>query len=332
MAEHRRHPELIDAFRRSVLLPRRAVGLALVTRGQQRGDIRRDIEPVTAVDLFAGPFLARVFAGEDTGHAWRRTAFAALVDPRLGELMMPLTIRYTPSAPKRATSRRPGGAARRGRGVEVDPRRGGRPDRDGQRRERDREPQHVVDEHRSGGGDRRAAGGDRVQRDQVDQARDVRGHARRRGRRRRRPPQPLGELGGPADSGRSLRFGISPRGMPAAKPIVATPATIVNTPEKVECPSAADAVEGEHDQQPDEQAREQAGDAEGQQRAHGRRRPQQREDGDLARRRPQAAEDAEHHHVDPHRFTDPLAACTSLASRAVPAIPIRGVAHRRITR
>ena len=35
MAEHRRHPELIDAFRRSVLLPRRAVGLALVERGQR---------------------------------------------------------------------------------------------------------------------------------------------------------------------------------------------------------------------------------------------------------------------------------------------------------
>ena len=77
MAEHRRHPELIEAFRTSVLLPRRAVGLALVTRGQERGDIRRDIEPVTAVDLFAGPFLARVFAGEDTGHAWRRKAFDA---------------------------------------------------------------------------------------------------------------------------------------------------------------------------------------------------------------------------------------------------------------
>ena len=67
MAEHRRHPELIDAFRRNVLLPRRAVGLALVERGQRRGDIRTDIEPVTAIDLFAGPFLARVFAGEDTG-------------------------------------------------------------------------------------------------------------------------------------------------------------------------------------------------------------------------------------------------------------------------
>ena len=77
MAEHRRHPELIDAFRRSVLLPRRAVGLALVERGQRRGDIRGDLDPVTAIDLFAGPFLARVFAGLDTGDRWRQTAFAA---------------------------------------------------------------------------------------------------------------------------------------------------------------------------------------------------------------------------------------------------------------
>ncbi len=60
-----------------MLLPRRAVGLALVERGQRRGDIRTDIEAVTAIDLFAGPFLARVFAGEDTGPHWRQTAFAA---------------------------------------------------------------------------------------------------------------------------------------------------------------------------------------------------------------------------------------------------------------
>src|SRR4051812_38132409 len=57
MAEHQRPPELIDTFRRNVLLPRRAAGLALVERGQRRGDIRGDIEPVTALDLFAGPFL-----------------------------------------------------------------------------------------------------------------------------------------------------------------------------------------------------------------------------------------------------------------------------------
>ena len=77
MAEHLRHPELIDAFRRTVLIPRRAIGLTLIQRGQRRGDIRPDLDPTIALDLFAGPFLARVFAGEDTGDQWRRTAFAA---------------------------------------------------------------------------------------------------------------------------------------------------------------------------------------------------------------------------------------------------------------
>jgi AcrR family transcriptional regulator len=75
MAEQERHPELIEAFRRSILLPRRATGLALIERGQQRGDIRRDIDAEAALDLFAGPFLARVFAGLDTGATWREQAF-----------------------------------------------------------------------------------------------------------------------------------------------------------------------------------------------------------------------------------------------------------------
>src|SRR5215213_5667334 len=65
LAEQERHPELIEAFRRSVLHPRRAVVQTLVERGQARGDLRCDIDPVAAVDLFAGPFLARVFAGLD---------------------------------------------------------------------------------------------------------------------------------------------------------------------------------------------------------------------------------------------------------------------------
>ena len=75
IAEQERHPELIDAFRRSVLQPRRATGRALIERGQARGDLRSDIDPEAALDLFAGPFLARVFAGLDTGPRWREQAF-----------------------------------------------------------------------------------------------------------------------------------------------------------------------------------------------------------------------------------------------------------------
>jgi AcrR family transcriptional regulator len=80
IAEQERHPELIEAFRRNVLLPRRATGRALIERGQERGDLRRDIDPEAALDLFAGPFLARVFAGLDTGPRWRAQAFAIWFD------------------------------------------------------------------------------------------------------------------------------------------------------------------------------------------------------------------------------------------------------------
>jgi len=80
IAEQERHPELIGAFRHSVLLPRRETGHALIQRGQERGDLRRDIDPEAALDLFAGPFLARVFAGLDTGPRWRERAFATWWD------------------------------------------------------------------------------------------------------------------------------------------------------------------------------------------------------------------------------------------------------------
>ena len=75
IAEQERHPELIEAFRAVILLPRRAAVLSLVERGQARGDIRSDLDAQWALDALAGPILARVFAGDDTGPAWRRHAF-----------------------------------------------------------------------------------------------------------------------------------------------------------------------------------------------------------------------------------------------------------------
>jgi len=75
IAEQERHPELIEAFRRHVLLPRRAIAQGLIERGQQRGDIRSDLPAVALLDLLAGPRLARAFAGEDTGPRWLEQAF-----------------------------------------------------------------------------------------------------------------------------------------------------------------------------------------------------------------------------------------------------------------
>ncbi len=75
IAEQDRHPEMIEAFRQTILLPRRAIVRSIIERGQARSEIRRDIDPEMALELMAGPFLARVFAGLDTGPDWRRTAF-----------------------------------------------------------------------------------------------------------------------------------------------------------------------------------------------------------------------------------------------------------------
>ena len=75
LAEHRRHPELIQAFRENVLLPRRDVGRVVIVRGQERGDIRSEVDPILVVDSLVGPYFARVIAGLDTSVEWRDHAF-----------------------------------------------------------------------------------------------------------------------------------------------------------------------------------------------------------------------------------------------------------------
>lgn len=75
IGEEECHPELIGAFRERVLLPRRAAVVATIERGIERGEVWAGVDPVAAVDSLAGPFLARVFAGLDTGPDWRERAF-----------------------------------------------------------------------------------------------------------------------------------------------------------------------------------------------------------------------------------------------------------------
>lgn len=75
IAEQERHPELIDAYRTNILRPRREITCGLIERGKKRGDVRADVEPEDAVDLIVGAFLARVFAGKDTGPEWNKRTF-----------------------------------------------------------------------------------------------------------------------------------------------------------------------------------------------------------------------------------------------------------------
>lgn len=75
IAEQERHPELIEAYRTNILRPRREITCGLIERGKERGDIRPDVVAEDAVDLLVGAFLARVFAGKDTGPEWNERTF-----------------------------------------------------------------------------------------------------------------------------------------------------------------------------------------------------------------------------------------------------------------
>ena len=75
-AEHRRHPEVVEAFRRGVLLPRRAAARRAVERGQARGDLRTDLDPELLLDFMVGPGLARVLAGQPIDEGWRELGIA----------------------------------------------------------------------------------------------------------------------------------------------------------------------------------------------------------------------------------------------------------------
>jgi AcrR family transcriptional regulator len=74
-AERSRHPELLDAFRERILLPRRAIVREIVERGKARGDIRADVDSDLPTDLLGGAWLARGFAGAPVDEAWRERIF-----------------------------------------------------------------------------------------------------------------------------------------------------------------------------------------------------------------------------------------------------------------
>lgn len=88
VAVEERHPELIEALRAAVLEPRRAVVIALIERGIERGDLRPDLDPVAALDFIAGSYLARALAGLGTGPGWRSKAFAIWWESIRGPALM----------------------------------------------------------------------------------------------------------------------------------------------------------------------------------------------------------------------------------------------------
>ena len=77
LVEDQRHPGLLDVFRERILFPRRAMVEAILQRGIERGELRRDVDPLIVIEIIAGAVFAHhVILGLKGDEAWIR----ALVD------------------------------------------------------------------------------------------------------------------------------------------------------------------------------------------------------------------------------------------------------------
>ena len=63
LSEERRHPELLSAYRRRGVWPRRRLLKAVLERGVRRGEVRNDIDLDVVVDLLWGASFARYVSG-----------------------------------------------------------------------------------------------------------------------------------------------------------------------------------------------------------------------------------------------------------------------------
>ncbi|MCS0605237.1 TetR/AcrR family transcriptional regulator [Streptomyces sp. LP11] len=58
-AQMKSSPKIWAAYHAAVIAPRRVVGLEVLRRGQERGELRADIDLELANDMFVGPMLVR---------------------------------------------------------------------------------------------------------------------------------------------------------------------------------------------------------------------------------------------------------------------------------
>ncbi|MGI8749384.1 MAG: TetR/AcrR family transcriptional regulator [Thermoleophilaceae bacterium] len=72
-------PELLELHRQRVVLPRSAMAADLLRRGQERGEVRGDVEPLLAMEMLVGSFFARHIAGREMTPAdWAERAVDTL--------------------------------------------------------------------------------------------------------------------------------------------------------------------------------------------------------------------------------------------------------------
>jgi AcrR family transcriptional regulator len=69
-AEQDRNPELVKLFRKRVIGPRRKMLMEVLRRGQERGDLRADLDPGLVTEMMVGAHFARQFNGRPFPRDW----------------------------------------------------------------------------------------------------------------------------------------------------------------------------------------------------------------------------------------------------------------------
>jgi AcrR family transcriptional regulator len=71
--ERDRAPELLDLFRERVITPRRQIGIDLLERGKQRGEVRADLDSELAIEMMVGSWFALQLNGRTFEGDWARS-------------------------------------------------------------------------------------------------------------------------------------------------------------------------------------------------------------------------------------------------------------------
>jgi AcrR family transcriptional regulator len=69
-AEEERNPELVKLFRERVIAPRRKMMLEILRRGQERGQVREEVDPGLVTEMMVGAHFARQFNGRPFPRDW----------------------------------------------------------------------------------------------------------------------------------------------------------------------------------------------------------------------------------------------------------------------
>jgi len=69
-AEQERNPELVKLFRARVIGPRRKMMLEILRRGQERGQVRKDVDTALVLEMLIGAHFARQFNGRPFPRDW----------------------------------------------------------------------------------------------------------------------------------------------------------------------------------------------------------------------------------------------------------------------